>query len=123
MLAITVFWIVAFSVMIYFMIKEWNSLSRATRAKVRTRTAVQLDPDARSPRSRSMSTKPTPHVPYFSFPRQNLKLRTVIIPGRGAVQIVAKPAPPGDPEYVHPAVSSQGPKGGRKRMVEGELPM
>mmetsp|Transcript_99 Transcript_99/g.486 ORF Transcript_99/g.486 Transcript_99/m.486 type:complete len:87 (+) Transcript_99:147-407(+) len=86
MLAITVFWIVAFSVMIYFMIKEWNSLSRATRAK-------------------------------------NLKLRTVIIPGRGAVQIVAKPAPPGDPEYVHPAVSSQGPKGGRKRMVEGELPM
>ena len=36
MLAITIFWIVAFSVMIYFMIKEWNSLSRATRAKVRT---------------------------------------------------------------------------------------
>ena len=36
MLVITVFWIVAFSVMIYFMLKEWNSLSRATRAKVRT---------------------------------------------------------------------------------------
>ena len=123
MLAITVFCIVAFSVMIYFMIKEWNSLSRATRAKVRTRTAVQLDPDARSPRSDPCHQNPHLTVPSFSFPRQNLKLRTVIIPGRGAVQIVAKPAPPGDPEYVHPAVSSQGPKGGRKRMVEGELPM
>ncbi len=68
MLAITVFWIVAFSVMIYFMIKEWNSLSRATRAKVRTRTAVQLDPDARSPRSRSVSTKPTPDSPVLFLP-------------------------------------------------------
>ncbi|ACO70361.1 predicted protein [Micromonas commoda] len=81
MLAITLFWIVAFGVMIYFMIKEWKGLSRATRAK-------------------------------------NLKLRTVIIPGRGTVQVVAKPAPPGDPEYVPPTVS-QGPR--RKRMVDGEL--
>lgn len=40
MLAITLFWIVAFGVMIYFMIKEWKGLSRATRAKVSPSTAA-----------------------------------------------------------------------------------
>ena len=66
-----------------------------------------------------MSTPPRSlDRPFRSFPPQNLKLRTVIIPGKGAVQVVAKPAPPGDPEYVPPTVS-QGPR--RKRMVDGEL--
>tara|TARA_B100001758_G_C18220359_1_gene509919 strand:- start:196 stop:564 length:369 start_codon:yes stop_codon:yes gene_type:complete len=118
MLAITLFWIVAFGVMIYFMIKEWKGLSRATRAKVSPSTAA-------SPRSTicarddTMSTPPrSPDRPTRSFPPQNLKLRTVIIPGRGTVQVVAKPAPPGDPEYVPPTVS-QGPR--RKRMVDGEF--
>mmetsp|Transcript_5513 Transcript_5513/g.22542 ORF Transcript_5513/g.22542 Transcript_5513/m.22542 type:complete len:123 (+) Transcript_5513:843-1211(+) len=118
MLAITLFWIVAFGVMIYFMIKEWKGLSRATRAKVSPSTAA-------SPRSTicarddPMSTPPRSlDRPFRSFPPQNLKLRTVIIPGRGTVQVVAKPAPPGDPEHVPPTVS-QGPR--RKRMVDGEL--
>ena len=42
MLAITLFWIVAFGVMIYFMIKEWKGLSRATRAKVSPSTRSSI---------------------------------------------------------------------------------
>ena len=59
MLAITLFWIVAFGVMIYFMIKEWKGLSRATRAKEPEHSRVAPLDDLR-PRRCDVNTAPLP---------------------------------------------------------------